>query len=132
MTCKDCDPGTTRPAPFPGPRCHTHNEAIKKIRSKHRHETEVGHKYGLLPGEYEALLAYQNGRCWICQRATGKTKRLAVDHNHRTGEPRGLLCGPCNRGVVGHLREDPDAFYRVIYYLFDPPARRVLGRMRKM
>ncbi|WP_424923390.1 endonuclease VII domain-containing protein [Actinocrispum wychmicini] len=69
----------------------------------------------------------QGGRCAICQRATGRGKRLAVDHNHATGEVRGLLCKPCNRDVLGHLRDDVSAFERAIVYLTDPPARRMLS-----
>jgi hypothetical protein len=71
---------------------------------------------------YEA----QGGRCYICQRATGARRRLAVDHNHATGEVRGLLCKPCNRDVLGHLRDNTEALQRAIDYLTNPPARRVL------
>lgn len=80
--------------------------------------------YGLKPGDYDKIYAVQGGRCPICQRATGKAKRLAVDHNHATGEVRGLLCGHCNEKIVGYLRDDPKAFARAIDYLLNPPARR--------
>lgn len=45
---------------------------------------------------YDALLAAQEGRCALCP-ATPKTRRLNVDHDHRTMEVRGLLCHKCNR-----------------------------------
>jgi hypothetical protein len=72
--------------------------------------------------------------CFICQRATGKTKRLAVDHDHdcdaghdrNMGCPkciRALLCGPCNR-LVGFL--DAEALARAIEVLTNPPAQRFL------
>jgi hypothetical protein len=70
----------------------------------------------------------QGGRCYICRRATGARKRLAVDHDHTTGEVRGLLCSTCNFKVIGHLREEVAAFERCIEYLTNPPARQVLGR----
>lgn len=82
--------------------------------------------YGLPPGGYAALYAAQGGRCYICRRATGASRRLPVDHDHATGEVYGLLCGPCNKNVIGHLRRDVEALRRAIDYLTDPPARKVL------
>ena len=70
----------------------------------------------------------QGGCCHICERAKGTgRKRLSVDHCHKTGIVRGLLCGPCNRDVVGHLRDDPEAFHRGRNYLLCPPALAVVG-----
>nr|WP_279494490.1 endonuclease VII domain-containing protein [Actinocrispum wychmicini] len=83
--------------------------------------------YGITAEQYAALYTLQGGRCAICRRATGRGKRLAVDHNHATGEVRGLLCKPCNRDVLGHLRDDVSAFERAIAYLTDPPALRMLN-----
>lgn len=83
--------------------------------------------YGITAVEYRAILASQGGRCYICQRATGKVKRLSVDHDHSTGFVRGLLCGPCNRDVIGHLRDEPEAFLRGYNYLMSPPAIAVIG-----
>lgn len=93
--------------------------------SKRAHERRVQQIYGLSNGDYDKLYAAQGGRCAICQRATGKTKRLAVDHSHGSGEIRGLVCGPCNE-MIGRMRDDPDVFVRAIKYLLDPPARSVL------
>lgn len=84
--------------------------------------------YGITGEEYWAVYRYQLGRCFICERATGTRKRLSVDHCHETGVVRGLLCQRCNRDVLGHLRDDVAAFERVIDYLQEPPAVRVLGR----
>lgn len=82
--------------------------------------------YGLAPGDYEKLLAAQGGRCAITGcRATGKTKRLAVDHDHASGEVRGLLCGPHNQ-LIGYNRDSPEAFRSMAEYLESPPARLVL------
>lgn len=139
--CKDCgDAVKPRPAPFPGPRCATHHRVIKKIRSAASHERMVTKTYGLLPGDYEILYQAQGGRCWLCQRATGKTKRLAVDHDHscEAGHPknvgcrlcvRALLCGPCNK-LIGWYRDSPEAFERAAAYLRQPPARTFLSEAR--
>jgi hypothetical protein len=81
--------------------------------------------YNVEAGFYAKLYAVQGGKCALCRRATGKTKRLAVDHNHRTGDPRGLLCGPCNR-IIGMWFDDPETFRRAARYLEEPPAAALL------
>ena len=53
---------------------------------------------GLPLAEYDALLAAQGGGCAICGNAP-KTRRLHVDHDHKTGKVRGLLCHRCNRAL---------------------------------
>lgn len=127
--CKDCvteGVETTRPAPYAGPRCFSHNAKIKRERKAALHEKKVQSTYGLRPGEYAALYESQGGRCAILGcRATGKRKRLAVDHNHKTGEVRGLLCGPHNQ-LLGYNGDNPDAFRSIADYLVEPPARQVL------
>lgn len=86
--------------------------------------------YGITAEQYWKLYEYQGRCCYICQRAKGTArKRLSVDHDHNTGLVRGLLCSPCNRNVVGHLRDDPEAFFRGGMYLRNPPAFRVIGQV---
>lgn len=104
--------------------------ARQAARADRAHELRVMRVYGLPEGGYAALYEAQGGRCAICQWATGRTKRLAVDHDHVTGEVRGLLCGPCNQ-TIGRLRDAPDAFDRAAAYLRNPPARLVLTECKK-
>lgn len=119
---------TIRPAPHPGPRCATHSRAFKKDQRARAHDASVQRTYGLPPGGYERLYAAQGGTCAITGcRATGKTKRLAVDHDHKTGEVRGLLCGPHNQ-LIGYNRDNPAAFRSMADYLENPPARLTLDR----
>jgi Recombination endonuclease VII len=88
--------------------------------------------------QYEGLKAFQGGKCYLCQWATGKTKSLAVDHDHKRAREmcshdpdkescincwRGLLCSPCNK-LFGHARDAIAFFKRGIEYLTNPPARR--------
>jgi Recombination endonuclease VII len=49
--------------------------------------------------EYDAILAEQGGVCAACQ-APPSSQRLQVDHCHRSGKRRGLLCGYCNRALA--------------------------------
>jgi Recombination endonuclease VII len=53
---------------------------------------------GITDADYEALLAAQGGGCAICGNPP-KTRRLHVDHDHKTGKVRGLLCHRCNRAL---------------------------------
>lgn len=125
--CKDCLPSSRRKAPYPGPRCATHHRAVRTGRREAAHGRHIEETYGITSEQYQALYRAQGGVCFICRRAKGTARRkLAVDHCHITGEVRGLLCKPCNRDVLGHLRDDPEALKRAIDYLLNPPARAVL------
>jgi len=55
-------------------------------------------KRGMSVEDYEAMLLRQGGVCGICRRPPGK-RRLGVDHCHKTGHVRGLLCSNCNCGI---------------------------------
>lgn len=128
--CRDClaeGITTRRTASYPGPRCATHHRAVREQRRLAAHGRRVETTYGITEAQYWAIYEYQDGRCFICRRASGRRKRLAVDHDHTTGEVRGLLCGTCNLRVIGHLRDDVEALQRAIAYLLDPPARAVLS-----
>lgn len=71
--------------------------------------------YGLTPEGYEQLLLEQGGLCAICRQPPVE-RRLAVDHCHRTGVVRGLLCHGCNL-CLGRLNDDPALFRRAAEYL---------------
>jgi hypothetical protein len=127
--CKDCVAAgrpLNRPAPHPGPRCATDHRAFKKAQKERNHDRMVQTVYGLAPGDYERLLQAQGGTCAVhgC-RANGKSKKLAVDHDHATGEVRGILCGRHNQ-LIGYHRDSPEAFRSIAAYLESPPARLVL------
>lgn len=130
--CIDCEPGSRRPTTRPGPRCATHQRIRRQIQRSANHAKHILVTYGITAEEYQAIYEAQGGCCYICQRAKGNArKRLSVDHDHATGEVRGLLCTPCNQDVLGHLRDSREALQRAVDYLAEPPARSVLHRMRK-
>lgn len=131
--CKDCaadwngntpPPRYWRPAPNPGPRCSTHWRTEVNRRKAATHDKRVQATYGLEPGEYDRLYEFQGGRCALCRRARGMAKKLAVDHDHATGAPRGLLCSVCNR-LLGHARDQIGFFRRCIVYLYTTPYERM-------
>lgn len=75
--------------------------------------------YKITSAEYEILLLSQNSKCAICKASeTGrkKQKHFPVDHDHKTGKIRGLLCDQCNKGL-GHFKDDPEIMERAIQYV---------------
>lgn len=78
-------------------------------------------RYNLSLNEYQKLLKKQNGVCAICKEKEisifkGTIRMLAVDHDHRTGKVRGLLCGHCNHGL-GNFKDNIKLFKNAIKYL---------------
>jgi hypothetical protein len=61
-------------------------------------------QYGVSEQKYQEMLIKQEGVCGICRLAT--KHRLCVDHEHRTGKIRGLLCKPCNV-ALGNMEDSP-------------------------
>lgn len=73
-------------------------------------------KYNLDHREFESMLRRQEGKCAICDRKPPEGKVLVIDHNHKTGDVRGLLCGSCNT-ALGMLQDDTEVLTRAISYL---------------
>lgn len=71
--------------------------------------------YGLSVAEYDALVRQQYGVCAICGNGRDH-KHLHVDHDHDTGNVRGLLCNRCNR-AIGLFEDDPAILRKAIAYL---------------
>jgi hypothetical protein len=107
-----------------GTKCKAH-------ASRASHESMVKRVYQLEPGEYEKLLAWQKGRCYICGQLP-QSQRLAVDHDHITGEVRGLLCANdawgCNVSLRRLLNNLAIA-QRALEYVTYSPLRRMRDEM---
>lgn len=69
-------------------------------------------KYGLSKEEYCSMLIKQNRKCYICE----KEKKLQIDHCHKTGKVRDLLCQNCNT-MLGHSKESCKILLNAINYL---------------
>ena len=72
--------------------------------------------YGITLKEYEILFNKQNGVCAICHKSETRTKYLCVDHNHGTGEIRGLLCTKCNL-ALGYINDSILLLEEMIKYI---------------
>lgn len=91
------------------------------VKGKKRHDTEFRKKFGIGLHQYQTLLEEQGGVCYLC----GGTdfRNLAVDHCHKTGKVRRLLCSECNMGL-GKFKDNADLLRKAADYVdqeFDLP-----------
>jgi hypothetical protein len=82
--------------------------------------------FGLTWEEYDFLLAAQDYRCAICD-CRPRRNMLAVDHDHSTGEIRGLLCSRCNQRLLGAANDNPARLRKAADYLEAFTPREVFG-----
>lgn len=68
--------------------------------------------YGISLDDYETMCQAQDGGCLICRTQT----KLCIDHDHKTGAVRGLLCRKCNT-ALGQFRDDPEILRKAAAYL---------------
>jgi hypothetical protein len=73
------------------------------------------YNFGITLEEYDALFDSQDGKCAICL-LPPSGRQLAVDHDHKTGKIRGLLCTKCNV-ALGLLNDDIGRLFLAIEYL---------------
>jgi hypothetical protein len=83
----------------------------------------------LTPGRAKELLEAQGGVCAICKtlpEGKGRFGTWNVDHDHETGEIRGLLCGYCN-SMLGYAKDDPETLRAGMDYLMGQVWTKQLG-----
>ena len=102
------------------------NKWYRENRTKNRN-TQLKYKFGITLEEYNLMVQSQGGVCAICEGVNDTRRRgthngenvvmsLAVDHNHKTGKVRGLLCSGCNTSL-GQFKDDPLLLQKAIKYL---------------
>jgi len=102
-------------------RTSSESPAYKHGRSRTREydlELHMMKNYGLDLKDYQKLLEAQNHKCAICGSPppNNRKTRLSIDHCHKTGKVRGLLCDRCNRSI-GLLKDDVSILKKAIEYL---------------
>jgi hypothetical protein len=99
----------------------TGNVNLEKLREKGKNIERV---YGITLKEYENLYIKQNGMCAICHHPEPVKSRLflAVDHDHKTGKVRGLLCSKCNM-ALGSFDDSIHSLLSAIRYLKNTSQR---------
>ena len=79
--------------------------------------THIWRKYKISLEQYQQMFDDQQGCCKICRRHQSEFKRrLGVDHCHKTGDVRGILCDDCNRGL-GSYKDSEELLLSAIKYL---------------
>lgn len=97
---------------------------VKEYRNKNPEkirDTKLKQAYGVGVDYFNEKLKEQDGVCAGCKRNVkiiwrGKVVRMALDHDHNTGNPRGVLCIKCNR-ALGLLEENENIFYNLLEYI---------------
>lgn len=93
--------------------CHKENQYIYQRR------TVLKRKYNISMEDYDRMLDAQGHKCALCGKGNyTEGKVLAVDHCHKTGDVRGLLCGPCNQ-AIGMLQDSPALILKAAKYVLD-------------
>lgn len=90
---------------------------LKEAAEKHR--ANPGKKHGLSAETYWKMVEDSKGQCAVCG---GEMKKTCVDHDHKTGRVRGLVCHPCNVSL-GLMQDDPARLERAAVYLRNHAAR---------
>lgn len=106
--CRECQKKHSKPRSEKGkPRCK------QWIRARN-----LRINFGITPEEFDAILNLQGGCCMICRTTEpkGKGKGWCVDHCHKTGRVRGVLCAPCNF-LIGLAQENERILMAAILYL---------------
>src|SRR3989442_9160388 len=77
---------------------YARHRAARQAKQREYYRTKRRmYRYGVTDAEYQAMLQRQNGLCAICGKT--QTRQLCLDHDHETGQVRGLLCDRCNRAL---------------------------------
>lgn len=96
-----------------------------KTNSENYRNKNLKRYYGISLQDYETMLLSQDGKCAICEssKTTRKNNRLDVDHCHKTGKVRKLLCSKCNR-LLSNCQENTDILQKAIRYLKENDANK--------
>ena len=98
------------------PDCKDCRSEQEKARRRRLGTTEMTvRKYGLNEDIYNEVLQIQRGGCALCGARPG-ARGLPVDHDHATGDNRGILCATCNGGL-GMFKDSPELLRRAADYL---------------
>lgn len=83
---------------------------------RHRRRIQVIKSYGITEETFASMLEKQEGKCAICGTTNWGKPSPSIDHNHKTGKVRALLCNRCNR-VLGLAEDSPELLSKMSNYL---------------
>lgn len=88
-----------------------HPENVRQMARRRRFK-----KYGLTEAQFQEMLLLQENKCGICRKFLEKEHEQHIDHNHKTGQVRMVLCPKCNTGL-GNFQEIPELLEIAAAYL---------------
>ena len=95
-------------------------ERVKKRHEENPERTrnnDLKRNYGITLDEHTQMYEKQNGVCAVCEKpGDGKWKKLCVDHDHKTGKVRQLLCRNCNM-ILGQVDDNINHLEKLTNYL---------------
>lgn len=126
MRCTSCDePMTEEEAKIAEARRGYPKGYCSDCRKEWKKNRNFQTRYGIGIQEYEHMLLHQDRKCIICHYPLTPDKTV-VDHCHKTGKVRGLLCKHCN-SAIGFLKEDIGTALRAIQYIYEHEKMHLLS-----
>lgn len=116
LTCTKCHkekPATAEFFPLHNKKRNGLDSWCRACRSEYRSVNCRGKHRAVISDEQLSFIKETTKECVIC----GSVEALVVDHDHKTGKVRGMLCNHCNRGL-GHFRDDPQLLEFAAQYLY--------------
>jgi hypothetical protein len=110
---------TKRPDGRGGYCCACANMRNREAHSRNKTRTKARHLralHGITRDDYLAMLNAQGGGCAICGKPQDENRWHPLDHDHKTGKVRGILCNQCNT-ALGGFRDNPQFMLAAIEYL---------------
>ena len=101
---------------------YRHSPYCNECRKRRIRDGARKQVHGLSAEDFQAMKEAQEGLCAICGGPPVRDKELCVDHDHETGEIRGLLCVRCN-AMLGHAKDDPAVLVAGAHYLSNIQGR---------
>lgn len=93
-----------------------YNKIYYKNHQRQAKRNRIKQKYGLSHEDWVKMWLGQDGNCAICGEPFAQQSDTFIDHNHKTGKVRGLLCNKCNLGM-GYFNDNPELMIKVVNYL---------------
>lgn len=90
-----------------------YSDPDQREKAKYR---QIKNNYGLTKEQYLQMLVTQHNQCKICEAKLLNDKNTHIDHCHKTGKIRGVLCKSCNH-LLGNLKDDLTLINKIIQYL---------------
>lgn len=119
--CKECTKALSSKHYFSNK--NSYLEKQKEYRKKNRkkylgdlREAKLRRQYGMTLKDYDNMVIEQLGSCAICNEPNVTKRNMHIDHCHKTGRIRGLLCSKCNQ-AIGLFRDSEQNMLNAIYYL---------------